>query len=221
MKDPYGNVFQFVHTNNIFRKRGKLSSSGNYGAIIGVTDIEKSLVVYKEILKYDQVIYDGEEVYEDLKGVAGGENKFRRVILKHSKPRLGSFSPMLGPTQIELVAVKDREPKKIYDGRIWGDLGFIHLCFDMNGMDKHRALCESKGFPFTVDSANSFDMGEAAGHFSYIEDPDGTLIEFVETHKIPVIKKLGWYLDLQKRNPLKPLPKFMLKSLRFNRVKDK
>ena len=33
-------------------------------------------------------------------------------------------------------------------------------------------------------------MGEAAGHFSYIQDPDGTLIEFVETHKVPILKKL-------------------------------
>ena len=40
-----------------------------------------------------------------------------------------------------------------------------------------------------------------AGGFVYIEVPDGTLIEFVETHKIPVMKKLGWYLNLRKRNP--------------------
>jgi hypothetical protein len=63
-------------------------------------------------------------------------------------------------------------------------------------------------------------MGEAAGHFSYIEDPDGALIEFVETHKIPILKKLGWYLDLRKRNPEKPLPNWMLKALGLNRVKD-
>ena len=63
--------------------------------------------------------------------------------------------------------------------------------------------CEDLGHPFTVDSANSFDMGEAAGHFSYIEDPDGTLIEFVETHKIPIFKKIGWYLDLTKRDASK------------------
>ena len=46
-------------------------------------------------------------------------------------------------------------------------------------------------------------MGEAAGHFAYIEDPDGTLIEFVETLKIPIIKKLGWYINLEKRAPEK------------------
>lgn len=67
---------------------------------------------------------------------------------------------------------------------------------------------------------NSFDMGDAAGHFSYIEDPDGTLIEFVETHKLPILKKIGWYLDLRKRNPHKALPSWMLKTLKYSRVKN-
>ena len=67
------------------------------------------------------------------------------------------------------------------------------------------------GHPFTVDSSNSFDMGEASGQFSYIEDPDGTLIEFVETHKIPIVKKIGWFVDVRKRAQEKPLPKWMLR----------
>jgi hypothetical protein len=39
----------------------------------------------------------------------------------------------------------------------------------------------------------------------------------VETKKIPILKKLGWYLDLKKRQPEKPLPRWMLKALKFNR----
>ena len=81
-----------------------------------------------------------------------------------------------------------------------------------------KKLCADKGFPYTVDSGDKFDMGDAAGHFSYIEDPDGALIEFVETKKIPVLKKIGWYLDLKKRDAQKPLPNWMLKAMRFNRV---
>ena len=60
-------------------------------------------------------------------------------------------------------------------------------------------------------------MGEAAGHFSYIEDPDATLIEFVETHKIPVIKKIGWYLNLRNRKPEKALPKWFFKVIHMTR----
>ena len=62
-------------------------------------------------------------------------------------------------------------------------------------------------------------MGEAAGHFSYIEDPDGTLIEFVETHKVPILKKFGLYLNLKKRNPEKALPSWMINMLGIQKVK--
>jgi hypothetical protein len=55
-------------------------------------------------------------------------------------------------------------------------------------------------------------------HFAYIEDPDGTLIEFVETHRVPVVKKIGWYFNLKGRNG-KPLPRWMVRALSFNRVK--
>ena len=155
----------------------------------------------------------------------GGDSRLRRVLLTHSKPREGGFSPLLGDSRIELVEVKDRIPQKIYKDRFWGDPGFMHLCFDIQGMSALKEECMQKGFEFTVDShvkhneSNSFDMGEAAGHFSYIEDPDGTLIEFVETHKVPIIKKLGWYINLRKRNPHKPLPNWLIKALSYNRVK--
>ena len=67
-------------------------------------------------------------------------------------------------------------------------------------MDGLRARAKKYGFPFTVDSAremDTFDMGDSAGNFAYIQAPEGTLIEFVETHKIPLIKKIElWYIDL-------------------------
>ena len=63
-------------------------------------------------------------------------------------------------------------------------------------------------------------MGDSAGRFSYIEDPDGTLIEFVETHRVPIFKKIGWYMDIRKRDPSKPLPDWMVKAMQLGRKKD-
>ena len=146
---------------------------------------------YRSILGYDEVIFDETSIFGEYAGLPGGNNRFRRVVLRHSKPRLGAFSPLFGTSEIELVHVVDRQAQKIYQERFWGDLGFIHLCFDISGMDLLREECKQKGCPFTVDVDHSFDMGEAAGSFSYTEDPDGTLIEFVETHKIPILKNLG------------------------------
>lgn len=224
VKDPYDNLFQVVVDDTIFRNEKKLTGA-TFGAWIGVSSIDRARLLYSGILGYDDVIYDVEEKFDDLAYLPGGNHRFRRVLLKHSKNVRGSFSRLFGPSQIELVEVKDRRPNRIYEGRQWGDLGFIHLCYDIIGMDVLRQECEAKGFPFTVDSTHkhneTFDMGEAAGHFSYVEDPDGTLIEFVETHKLPVSKRLGWYINLRKRNPEKPLANWILKALKYNRIKDK
>ena len=220
VKDLYGNIFQVVKEDIVFQKE-KSVNGGIYGALIGVTDIDKAKIVYSDILGYDQVVYDEEGVFEDMAGLPGGEKKVRRVLLKHSQERMGPFSKLFGPSQMELVSVKNREPRKIFEGRIWGDPGYIHLCFDIQGMDQLREKCASKGFPFTVDSgASSFDMGVAAGHFAYIEDPDGTLIEFVETHRLPIIEKIGWYMNLRNRKVGKRLPNWMVKTLSWGRIKD-
>jgi catechol 2,3-dioxygenase-like lactoylglutathione lyase family enzyme len=219
LRDPWNNLFQIVKSDSWFDK-GMLLTGGPAGMMIGVSDIEKSKKFYSEILGYDTVVYDKEGVFDDFKNLPSGTHKVRRVLLTHSKPRVGAFSELMGKSEIELVKVYDRTPRKIFENRYWGDQGFIHLCFDITNQKAMKELCAAKGHPFTVDSGEHFDMGEAAGHFSYIEDPDGALIEFVETKKIPIMKKLGWYLDLRKRDALKPLPKWMLKALKFNRVKD-
>jgi catechol 2,3-dioxygenase-like lactoylglutathione lyase family enzyme len=217
-KDPFGNIFQMVEDASIYEK-SKVPSGGTFGAIIGVSNMENSMRLYHDVLGYDQIEYDQSAVFHDFKTLAGGEQKLRRVLLKHSQHRKGAFSKILGPTEIELVQALDRKPKPIYKDRIWGDMGFIHICFDINGMELLKEECEKAGFPFTVDSSNSFDMGEAAGHFAYVSDPDGTPVEFVETHKVPVMKKIGWYINLKNRNPLKSLPVWVLKGLKLNRVK--
>ncbi|NJY63393.1 VOC family protein [Salinimicrobium sp. CDJ15-81-2] len=216
--DPYNNIFQVVEDSNFYMKQKSLTG-GVAGVVIGVSNIEKAMKVYADILEYDRIVYDKTGQFNDFAALPGGKEKYRRVLLKH-KPRTGPFSKLLGPTQIELVQPIERQPDKIFRDRIWGEFGFIHLCFDIVGMDHLRRECNEKGFPFTVDSSDSFDMGTTAGHFSYISDPDGTPIEFVETHKLPIIEKLGWYMNLKDRNTTKPLPDWMVKTLRFSRVRD-
>jgi catechol 2,3-dioxygenase-like lactoylglutathione lyase family enzyme len=217
--DPYGNIFQVVEAKDWFQYR-KQVTGGVYGALIGVSDLAASLPFYQNILGYGQIVYDETARFEDLRHLPGGDQPLRRVLLRHNRKRAGAFASFFGGSELELVQSIGRTPRKIYDGRYWGDLGFIHLCYDVVNMDALKVRCAELGFPFTVDSQNSFDMGEAAGRFTYTEDPDGTLIEFVETHKIPVFKKLGWYVNLQKRNTHKPLPRWMLKALGLNRKRD-
>ena len=218
IRDPYGMIYQIMKGNDWFGK-GKHLTGGISGCTIGVSDIDKSLKLYRDVLDFDEIVYDKKGIFNDFEALPNGTGETRRVLLKRSKKSTGSFSELLGANYIELVQALNREPKKIFENRFWGDQGFIHLCFDVQNMNSLRDECKANGFPFTVDSANSFDMGEASGHFSYIEDPDGTLIEFVETTKIPIIKKIGWYLDVKKRDRQKALPKWMLNMLSLSRIK--
>ncbi len=219
VEDLNGNIFNVVKGLGWFKTKEKRLTGGVSGVIIGTTDVEKARTLYSDILGYDELVYDQTDIFEDFDGLPSGKRKYRRVLLRHSQVRSGGFSELFGPTEIELVEVFGREPNKIFENRFWGDLGFIHLCFDVQGMDALKRECVAKGFPFTVDSAESFDMGEAAGRFTYIEDPDGTLIEFVETHKVPIMKKFGWFVDMTKRDPKKNLPNWMISALKFSRMK--
>lgn len=218
LHDPFGNPIELVESDNWFGKN--ISHSGGvYGATIGVSNIDKSIEFYREVLGFDVVAYDVSDAFADLSFFGVAQGKFRRTLLRHSKPRKGPFSSLLGDAEIELIQSLDRTPKKIFADRMWGDLGYIHLCFDIVGMGALRKKCKDYGCAFTVDSGD-FDMGEAAGQFAYIEDPDGSLIEFVETHKVPILKKINWYLDLRKRKPGQSLPRWMLKAMGLSRVKS-
>lgn len=217
--DSYKNIYQVTEGEEFFTKKPH-KTGAVAGCLIGVSDIDKALPVYSDILGYDTIEYDKTDVFSDFAGLPGGDQKVRRMLLSHSEMRKGAFSRLLGPTKIELVETLNRKPEKIFKDRLWGDLGFIHLCFDVRGMKALEKKCADSGAPFTVHTGEAFDMGDAAGPFAYIEDPDGTLIEFVEVHKMPINKAKGKFLDLTKRDPEKPLSNMMLKALRFGRVKE-
>lgn len=213
--DRSSNRFQLVKGFSWFRNNHS-DSGGVCGAIIGVSDIDSALPLYTQALGFEQTVFDKTGVFEDLNST----NSFRRVLLRKPQKDEGAFSRLFGHIEIELIQVLDRQPNKIYENRFWGDPGFIHICFDVTDMDQLKLECEKLGYHFTVDSSSTFDMGEAAGRFSYIEDPDGTLIEFVQAHKLPVMKKLGWYINLKKRKHQKPLPDWLLHLMSLNRVRD-
>lgn len=220
--DPWGNYFQIVEDNYRYIRCHR-NNGGVCGAVIGVTNMNRSKDFYMEVLGFDKVIYDTTSCFEDWDLMPESEGHFRRVLLGTNKSRKGAFSELFGDSTIELVQAIDRPVRKIYEGRYWGDPGFIQVCFDVTGMKAFKEFCASKGCPFTVDSCpgdETFDMGDASGHFTYIEDPDGTLIEFVETGKIPVLKKLGLYIDMTKRNQYKPLPKFLFRLMGLTKIKS-
>jgi catechol 2,3-dioxygenase-like lactoylglutathione lyase family enzyme len=221
VRDPNGLNFQVISGSGWYLTP-KHATGGTVGCTVGVSNIEKSMALYSDILGYDKVVFDKTGVFDDWKNtMPGGGKKFRRVLLTQSAAPGGGFAKVMGSTFIELAQAIDYTPKKIYADRMWGDTGFVHLGFDVRGMKAIGEDLAKAGFGFTCDTKNTLDMGGTTRvHCTYIEDPDGTLIEMIEVYKIPIVEKLGIFLNVEKRDPLKPLPDYMLKALRFSRVRD-
>lgn len=215
VRDPWDNCFRVVQDTSVYIERGWLGG-GITGAMIGCSDIDRSLHLYRDLLGYGRTVYDRTGCFADLAFLPGGQGRFRRVLLADDGNRQGAFARLYGAGTIELVQALDRKPVKIYEGRFWGDPGFIQLCMDVTNMRGLERRFAAEGFPFTVDSCRNdghFDMGEASGHFVYVEDPDGTLIELVEAHKLTILKRPHLAINMLARDRRKPFPKLLFRLL--------
>ncbi len=201
LEDKFQNTFEIVEVDDFFTDTSHVCG-GVYGAIIGVSNLAVATIFYQNILHSAKII-----------AKAG-----HHLIFKNEKSSTGAFSNLLGAFEVELVQATNLNTN-IYEDRYWGDLGFIHLCLDIVDMSAYKQHQLTQGNIFTVDSEGFFGMDKAGGRFCYIEDADGTLIELVETYKVPIIKKMGWYLNLKKRKSKNPLPSWMLKLLGLSKVK--
>ncbi len=209
--DPFGNSFEVMVAEERFSKTCH-ATGGVGGVVIGVSDIARSLPLYRDVLGISEVVSDTRTFDEN-------GSALRRVLLRKRSKGEGAFGRLLGSVQVELVQDLNAPRSHIYTGRYWGDPGFIHLCMDvldMEGLKRHAA---THGVQFAVDSQETFAMESAGGRFCYIEDPDGTLIELVETHRVPIAKKWGLFLDLKKRDMHKPLPDWIVRLLALSKVK--
>ena len=219
LTDLDGNFFRVEPTTECYREMGH-PSNGVAGCSIGVTNMEDALNLYSNLLGYNEVVFDRTGTFNDWGHLPGGKEQYRRVRLKQSAPTGGGFARVMGETFIELVQALDRVPARTFKGRIWGDSGFVHLGLDVKGMKKLGENLGAQGFPFRCDSNDALSMGQTKVHCTYIDDKDGSLIELIEVYKVPIVEKWGIFLNVEKRDPLKPLPNFMLNALRFSRIKD-
>jgi len=219
IQDPDGNLWQYLQGDSWYTNSGH-HSGGVLGCTTGVSDMDKAMKLYAGLLGFDEVVYDTTSVFADWSELPSGKQSYRRVLLTQSNQPGGGFARVTGKTYIELVQALDRKPNVIFEDRIWADTGFAHIGFDVKGMKALGEDLARSGYGFTCDSNNALSMGNTKVHCTYIHDDDRTLIEMIEVYKVPIIEKWGVFLNVEKRDPLKPLPDFMLKALRFSRIKD-
>jgi catechol 2,3-dioxygenase-like lactoylglutathione lyase family enzyme len=222
-QDPFGNVFQVVKEEEGYFSSPKLTS-GIFGCIVGCSDLERSIDFYTNVLGFELKEKREAEVVENYRGLNGESSSYRRALLTKPKSEIGGFSKFLGATEIELVQAVDYQGVPMYENRYWGDPGFMHVCFDVSDMDAIKSHCAAAGHAFVLDSfetekGKSFNMGNVTSRVAYINDTDGTAIEFVETHKVPLIPALGIAINLKGKKTKKNVPDWVLKLVALNRVK--
>jgi len=220
IQDPDGNVWQYLQGDSWYTNSGH-HSGGVIGCSTGVSNMERALKLYTTLLGFDEVVYDRTKSFSDWSDLPSGKQAYRRVLLTQRNQPGGGFAKVTGKTYIELVQAIDRKPNFIFEDRIWGDTGFAHIGFDVKGMKALGDDLAQAGYGFTCDSNNALSMGNTKVHCTYIHDDDRTLIEMIEVYKVPIIEKWGVFLNVENRDALKPLPDFMLKALRFSRIKDR
>jgi len=133
-----------------------------------------------------------------------------------SKGRFGNF---FGHARITLIKNLSRRTEHIFNNRYWGEPGYIHICFDVYNLKKWMDDYSEVGYPFSVKVLENFQMGKANGRWGYLEDPDGTLIEMVETIKVPIIPALGLNIEFSQKSPHTPLPWWVPHLLKLKKIK--
>ncbi len=206
---------------NYSLRRKKDTVGGAIFPTVAVSDMKSSLEFYRNILNYDEVVYDWKGVDPMLSAFPGGKRPLRRVLLRNPRPSTSFFSFYLDRGMIELVEVEGEKGKHIYAGRRWGDIGQMEICFDVYDIHSTFKELERRGAkPMLEPNTEDFDMGHGSSAlFAYFADPDGTMIELAEALKLKITKNRG--IDLRKREEGKAFPAWLMKMSRFNRYKDK
>ncbi|MBD3284808.1 hypothetical protein GF338_00580 [candidate division WOR-3 bacterium] len=197
-----------------------IKSGGVIFPTIAVSDMERALSFYRDILHYTEILYDWEGVDPALTAIPGGKRRQRRVMLRDPRPATSFFNFYLDRGMIELVEVRGKKAAHLFHGRRWGDIGINEVCFDVYDIEGTFTELSKKGAGVVVApnvEEDSFDGGSSA-FFGYVVDPDNTMIELAEPTRLSLTKKLS--LNLRKRKPGKPFPSWLMKMSRFNRYKD-
>lgn len=191
-KDPFGNSFRLLNSSYSIRSPFRGLFGGVAGVYICCSDIEESDSFYSKSLGMKEL---------------GSDRNLRLLGCCNSTQ---GFAFMYGPGQIELAQCDHPSASHSYGNRFWGDPGLMHVCFEVADFDQLKNSVNEKGVELTVDSKDSFTMERSAGRFGYLEDPDGTLIELIQVHSIPLLPKLGLHHRIK---PGKAVPKWIIKQM--------
>ena len=179
LRDPDGLLIQLVEEST----RNRASSVGGARHVaIGVSDMGRARDFYREVLGFTEVIHEFAGRMPELDAVTGGR-EMEMVILRHGGERKSAL-PLLERAIVKLVHTPGYRGRPTFEGRRWGDVGLMEMAFDVTDLAESTDHLVARGADL-VHPPTWVDMGQGTlGAFSYVKDPDGTLIEQAEVERI-------------------------------------
>ncbi len=134
---------------------------------IGVTDMERSLEFYSDILGFNILI--------DARGTWPGEEVIVGESIEQRMVMLGNPN---GGARIELIEIlPPNQPRPIPAGKRWGDIGVMEAALEVKDMEEVCKNLSRKGVPFLCPIGY---IPETQIRYVFIRDPDDSEIGLYE-----------------------------------------
>lgn len=150
---------------------------------IGVSDMEASKKFYAG-LGFTDVAFDYTGELGGLSGLTGHDSTEARVVyLRSANPTV------LGRSGIKLVHITSRPQPPLPDGFAYGEPGICEVCIHVQGYEAfHEHLLATGHTEIMAPNDQILDPYKTHCGLSYVEDPDGAKIEFIEWRSL----EEGW-----------------------------
>jgi catechol 2,3-dioxygenase-like lactoylglutathione lyase family enzyme len=166
-RDPEGNL---VELSSGWSDAGEgLAGARSVG--IGVSDLERSLPFYRDLLGFDVTVLETHQGFSGkVDEVAGKPGTRVRSCLLAADPRLGA---------VELFETLDARGRSLPFSALWGDFGYLQAAFCCSDVHRAAADLEAAGVELLCSPKMMGGGSMDPGVFVYARDPDGIPIEFL------------------------------------------
>lgn len=150
---------------------------------IGVSDMDASIAFYDGI-GFTDVVFDYTGPLGGLSAVSGHDRTEARVVyLRSAKPTV------LGRSGIKLVHLTSRPNAPLPEGFAYGEPGICEVCVHVQSYEKFHEGLVASGHTVLMDPNDQvLEPYDTHCGLSYVEDPDGAKIEFIEWRTL----EAGW-----------------------------